>query len=173
MPEASLVYPFELDADGVAQLLPHRGEMHLVKHLTVLAHNHYKGVVQWSADSAILRGHFPGLPLVPGALLVEAVAQVAGAGLLAGDPCVQSMGKDYIGVLAGIRKCSFKRPVLPGDAVAVEVTCRQMSETAVVVSGTVKVGNEEAASVEIFIVNSSLATIRKHLAEVGVPATPP
>lgn len=82
----TLHYPIELDADGVYQLLPHRGDMQLIQRLTVLDHDHYQASARWSADGAILRGHFPGLPLVPGVMLVELVAQVAGAGMRAGSP---------------------------------------------------------------------------------------
>jgi len=169
MADATLAYPIELDAAGLGRLLPHRGEMCFLQALTVFAHDHYLGIARWSPDSAILRGHFPDLPLVPGALLVEAVAQVGGAGMLAGDPYVQSMGGDFVGVLGGIRKCSFKRPVLPGEAVAIEVKCRQMTERAAMVSGLVKVGGDEAAHIDIFIINSPRAILEQHIASLRGP----
>ena len=153
-----------LDAAAVAALLPHRGEMQLLSQVTVFAHNHFKGTACWTDDSAVLQGHFPGMPLVPGVLLIEAVAQVAGAGMLAGDRCARSMGNDFIGVLAAVRKCSFKRPVLPHEPVDIEVHCRQMTSTAVNVTATVQVAQQEAAIVEILIINTLRADIEKHLA---------
>src|SRR6218665_3838152 len=117
MSEETLAYPIHLDAAGVYELLPHRGDMQLIESLTVLDHDHYQASALWSADGAILRGHFPGLPLVPGVMLVELVAQVAGAGMRAGSPAARRLAGEYLGLLAGIRKCSFRRPVLPGDRV--------------------------------------------------------
>ncbi|GAB3492236.1 3-hydroxyacyl-ACP dehydratase FabZ [Curvibacter fontanus] len=150
----TLSYPIVLDVDDLCRLLPHRGDMQLVESLTVLDHDHFQASARWSADGAILRGHFPGLPLVPGVMLVELVAQVAGAGMRAGSPVARRLEGDYLGLLAGIRKCSFKRPVLPDERVQVDVRTRPMSETAAAVSAVLTVGGEEAAQVEILVINS-------------------
>ncbi|MBX9872629.1 MAG: hypothetical protein K2X75_11570 [Burkholderiaceae bacterium] len=91
-------YPIELDAPGIYALLPHRGEMQLVQSLTVLDHDHFQARACWNVDSAMLRGHFPGLPLVPGVMLVELVAQVAGAGMRAGSPVARRLEGDYVGL---------------------------------------------------------------------------
>lgn len=161
-----VVYPIELDEDDIQRVLPHRGEILFVKRVTILANNRYVGYATWSRDLHVLQGHFPGMPLVPGVLLVEAVAQVAGAGMLVGDAYARSMGDGYLGMLAGIRKCSFKRPVLPDEWVVIEVASRQMSEAAVSLSGLLSVDNAEVASVEILVVNTS----REALATAGLRA---
>jgi 3-hydroxyacyl-[acyl-carrier-protein] dehydratase len=166
MSKPPLAYPIVLDASQIAGLLPHRGEMSFLRSLTVLQHDHYVGTATWAPDSVILKGHFPDLPLVPGVLLVEAVAQVGGAGMLAGDPYVQDMGSGFVGVLAGIRKCNFRRPVLPGEIATIEVRCRQMTDRAAMVSGVVKVVDDEAATVEIFVVNSPRAPLEGHIASL-------
>lgn len=163
MNSPTLAYPIELNGDGIAAVLPHRGEMALLRHLTVLAHNHYVGTARWDADAGLLQGHFPGMPLVPGVLLVEAVAQTAGAGMLTGDAYARSMGNGYIGVLAGIRKCSFKRPVMPGEDLRIEVHSRQMSELAANVQAELTVGGEAVATVEILIVNAPRAAVEERL----------
>jgi 3-hydroxyacyl-[acyl-carrier-protein] dehydratase len=156
-------YPIELDAAGIYALLPHRGEMQLVQALTVLDHDHFQARACWPADSAVLRGHFPGLPLVPGVMLVELVAQVAGAGMRAGSPAAHRLEGEYVGLLAGIRKCSFKRPVLPGEVVAVDLRTRPMSETAAVASAQLTVGGAEAAQVEILVINTPRQTLEDSL----------
>lgn len=159
-------YPIELDATSVYRLLPHHGEMQLVETLTVLDHDHYRARARWSADGAILRGHFPGMPLVPGVMLVELVAQVAGAGMRAGSPAARRLAGDYVGVLAGIRKCSFKRPVLPQETVEVTVRTRPMSETAAAVSAVLNVGDEEAAQVDILLINTPREAVEAGIAAV-------
>lgn len=159
-------YPIELDAPGIYALLPHRGEMQLVQSLTVLDHDHFQARACWNVDSAMLRGHFPGLPLVPGVMLVELVAQVAGAGMRAGSPVARRLEGDYVGLLAGIRRCSFKRPVLPGEVVEVDLHTRPMSETAAVASARLTVGGAEAAQVEILVINTPRPSLEEGLAVV-------
>jgi len=163
----TLCYPIELDAAGVYRLLPHRGDMQLIETLTVLDHDHFQASARWSEDGAVLRGHFPGLPLVPGVMLVELVAQIAGAGMRAGSPAARRLGEGYLGMLAGIRKCSFKRPVLPREIVQADVRTRPMSETAAAVSALLSVAGEEAAQVEILVINTPRQAVEDGLAALA------
>ena len=159
----SLNYPIELDAAAIGRVLPHRGDILFVQQVTVLAPDQYEGTACWAADLSILQGHFPDMPVVPGVLLVEAVAQVAGAGMLVGDNHARSMGEDYVGLLAGIRKCSFKRPVLAGDLVEIAVGTRQMSDVAALATGALRLGGDEVGSVEILMVNTPRSTLLQQL----------
>jgi 3-hydroxyacyl-[acyl-carrier-protein] dehydratase len=154
-----LTYPIELSKEEITQVLPHRGDILFVSSLTVAAHDRFQGHALWPCDLPILQGHFPGMPIVPGVFLIEAVAQVAGAGMLVGDPHARSMRSSFVGVLAGVRKCSFKRPVLAGEAVVIDATSRQMSSTGATVTGKVTVQGDEVATIEIFVVHMPRARL--------------
>lgn len=79
------------------------------------------GIKCVSANEPFFQGHFPDLPIMPGVLIIEALAQCAGAGLLAG---LERGGK--IAMLAGVDGFRFRRPVVPGDQLRLEVKLQKM-----------------------------------------------
>ena len=157
----SLHYPIELDATAIAGLIPHRPPMLFIEQVTVHAAGQFSGIASWQADNPILAGHFPGCPIVPGAIILAAAAQLAGAGLLAGDPVTRSIGPGHVGMLGAVRKCSFKRPVLPGDKLNIRMTCRRMAEKAVLVQSTADVGGTEAAALEFMVVYAPESSLQE------------
>ena len=170
-----LSYPLDLDAAAIAQVLPHRGEILCVRRITVFDFDHYVGHAVWADDLPLLQGHFPGMPLVPGVLLIEAVAQVAGAGMLEGDATAHSLRGSHVGVLAAVRKCSFRRAVRPNEWVRIEARSRQMSPNSAVITAELQAGDEAAASVEILLVNTPREAIAAALAahRISPSALPP
>jgi len=75
-----------------------------------------------SANEPHFQGHFPGRPIMPGVLILEAMAQAAGL-CFADDP---SKANEYIYYYAGIDNARFKRPVFPGDQLEIEVTLERL-----------------------------------------------
>ncbi|MGP1628421.1 MAG: 3-hydroxyacyl-ACP dehydratase FabZ family protein [Giesbergeria sp.] len=152
MTHAIAAFPFTLDRQAIEQLLPHRGPIFACKQLIALGPRRYTAIAHWPLDNAVIQGHFPGYPLVPGVMLIEAVTQLAGAGLLSADAYVQSLPGERIGVLASVRRCAFKRPVLPGQDVVFEITCRQIGTDSVQVSAQALVADTEVAQLETLVV---------------------
>jgi 3-hydroxyacyl-[acyl-carrier-protein] dehydratase len=74
------------------------------------------GIKCVSANEPFFQGHFPDLPIMPGVLIVEALAQCGGAALMSG---LEKEGK--LAMLAGIDGFRFRRPVVPGDQLRLEV----------------------------------------------------
>jgi 3-hydroxyacyl-[acyl-carrier-protein] dehydratase len=145
-------FPFTLDRQAIEKLLPHRGPIFACKQLIAKAPRSFTGTANWPLNNAVIEGHFPGYPLVPGVMLIESVTQLAGAGLLSADDYARSLPSDRIGVLASVRRCAFKRPVLPEQDVIFEITCRQIGTDAVQITAQALVAGVEVAQLETLMV---------------------
>ena len=139
-------YPIVLNRTDIEGLIPHRGAIFACERLLIQSHSQFSGVARWSRTHSIIEGHFPGMSVVPGVLLIEAMAQLAGAGLLRGDPYTKTLPKESVGVLAAVRNCWFKNPVLPDCDVEFQIECRQLSPLAVQLSAHVEVASVEVAT---------------------------
>jgi len=101
-----------IPVERIQGLLPHRYPFALVDRIIELVPGKQAtGLKNVTFNEPQFQGHFPGRPLMPGVLIVEAMAQVGGV-ILAGMP---EMGEDVLFVFAGIDKVRFRRPVVPGD----------------------------------------------------------
>lgn len=162
-----LSYPIYLDKEAIQTFIPHRDAMLFAQSVTVLDHNHYQGETTWLEDSFVFQGHFPGAPIVPGVIIVEAGAQIAGVGLLAGDPRSRASVNNNIGLLAGIRKCFFRRPVPPGLKLTFDIHIRHLADDIVNVSSEVSCEFGSVASLEFVFAQKPLDTLVQHLGQVN------
>ena len=101
------------DITKVMKLLPHRYPFLLVDRIQDMDGDESAvGVKNVSINEPYFQGHFPGFPVMPGVLIIEGLAQTAGA------LCVASLGETYkpqVVYFMGIERAKFRRPVVPGD----------------------------------------------------------
>lgn len=111
-----------MDIQEIKEVIPHRYPFLLVdKVLEKEEGKRVVGIKNVTANEPFFQGHFPDYPVMPGVLIVEALAQVGAIAVLDME---QNKGK--IGFLAGIDKCRFKRQVQPGDQLRLEVEITRM-----------------------------------------------
>jgi len=93
-----------------------------------------------TVNEPYFQGHFPGYPIMPGVLMVEAIAQAGGALLL-----TEIADRDHhLMVFSGIERARFRRPVVPGDQLRIEVTVLAWRGNAVRMEGEILVGGKLA-----------------------------
>jgi 3-hydroxyacyl-[acyl-carrier-protein] dehydratase len=103
-----------IDIDGILQLLPHRYPLLMIdKIIEVDGDDSAIGVKNISINEPIFQGHFPGNPVFPGVLIIEGMAQTAGAIAIAAD---QTKGR-HIVYMVTVDKCKFRKPARPGDVI--------------------------------------------------------
>ena len=101
----------ELDIRQIQEILPHRYPFLLIDRVTDMEAGKWARAVKCvTANEPFFQGHFPGRPIVPGVLIMEALAQTGAAAILS-----EEENRGRLVVFGGIKNCRFKRQVTPGD----------------------------------------------------------
>lgn len=134
-----------LNIEQIMEILPHRYPMLLVDRVEELEPGKravgYKNVTM---NEQIFQGHYPGKPIMPGVLMVEALAQLGGVAILSLD---KYKGKKPI--LGAIKNAKFRRMVVPGDVLKLEIEIVKVKGPAGIGKGMATVNGEKAVEAEI------------------------
>ena len=134
-----------IDIQGILEVLPHRYPLLLVDRVLEMGDGRVLAVKNVTFNEPHFQGHFPGVPVMPGVLVVEAMAQ-AGAVMMLQDVPDRH---DKLIYFTGIDKCRFRRPVVPGDQLLLEVTVLKRRARFAVLRGVARVGDELVAEAEL------------------------
>lgn len=131
----------------VRAVLPHRYPFLMVDALVSQEGDRFECVKQVSFNEPWVVGHFPAEPLMPGVLIVEALAQAAALGLHAREG-----GETRTGYLTSIERARFRRKVVPGDTLRLTGTITRFRRGLCTVDGVALVGDEVAAEATLSFV---------------------
>src|SRR5690606_23390918 len=128
--QAGNINHMEIDIKGILERLPHRYPMLLIDR--VVEHVPGKSIVALknvSINEPFFTGHFPHHPVMPGVLILEAMAQAAALFSFSDETGLKSDDSQTVYYFVGIDGARFRRPVVPGDQLRVEVVAERLSRT--------------------------------------------
>lgn len=134
----------QLDIERVLELIPHRYPFLMIDRVVDLVRDeHATGIKNVSINEAHFQGHFPRRPVMPGVLIIEAMAQTAAVLV------VRTLGKEFEGKLVyfmSVDHCRFRKPVFPGDQMRVHVIKKRRRANVWKFEAEVTVDGEAVAS---------------------------
>ncbi|HVG27866.1 MAG TPA: 3-hydroxyacyl-ACP dehydratase FabZ [Acidobacteriaceae bacterium] len=155
-----------MDVVEIMALLPHRYPMLLIDRVIEMeSKQRIVAIKNVTANEPQFTGHFPDYPIMPGVMTIEAMAQAGGALLLSEIPDRE----DKLMLFTGIDEARFRRPVVPGDQMRIEVTVLNWRSRAVKMHGVCTVDGKVAA--EATITCQLVPRVRKKVATAGETVT--
>ncbi len=133
-----------MDINQIMEVLPHRFPMLLVDRIIEVDATRCKGIKNVTINEAFFQGHYPGRPIMPGVLILEAMAQT-GAVILLANP----QFKGAVPVIGSIDDVKYKRQVVPGDQLVLDVELLWMRNDVGRIKGRASVEGETAAQMEM------------------------
>jgi 3-hydroxyacyl-[acyl-carrier-protein] dehydratase len=124
-----------LDINQIRDILPHRYPMLLVDRIVEMEEDRVVGLKNVTANEPFFPGHFPFYPVMPGVLIIEAMAQVGAVLVLSTIPDRE----DKLVLFATIEQAKFRKQVVPGDQLRIEMQVLRRKATVVRMSGKVTV----------------------------------
>lgn len=134
-----------LDIQAIREILPHRYPMLLVDRIDELEEERVVGIKNVTANEPFFVGHFPDFPVMPGVLIIEAMAQVAGVLVLSQIPD----RREKLVLLVSVDQAKFRRPVRPGDQLRIEMKVAKRKASVAKMYGTATVDGAVVAEAEV------------------------
>jgi len=134
-----------LDVNEIRQILPHRYPFLLVDRILELEPERIVGIKNVTVNEPFFNGHFPEFPVMPGVMIVEAMAQTAGVLVLKSIPDRDNK----LVLLVSIDAAKFRRPVVPGDQLRIEMTVIRRKGSVAKMAGRATVDGLLVAEAEV------------------------
>lgn len=134
-----------LDIQAIREILPHRFPMLLVDRIVELEPDRIVGIKNVTVNEPFFAGHFPEFPVMPGVLIIEAMAQVGGVLVLSEI----ADRKSKLVLLASVDNAKFRRPVLPGDQLRIEMKVLKKKASVAKMAGQATVDGQVVAEAEV------------------------
>ncbi len=134
-----------LNIDDIQAILPHRYPFLLVDRIIEMEPDRVVGIKNVTYNEPFFTGHFPDFPVMPGVLIVEAMAQTAGVQVLESMPD----RANKLVLLVAIENARFRKPVRPGDTLRMEMAVIKRKATVAKFAGKATVDGQVVAEVEV------------------------
>ena len=134
-----------LDINEIKEILPHRYPFLLVDRIVELEEERIVGLKNVTFNEPFFQGHFPDFPVMPGVLIVEAMAQTAGVLVL---KSLENRASKLV-LLVAVENARVRRPVVPGDTLRLEMKLLKRKTTVAKMSGVATVDGQVVAEAEM------------------------